>query len=287
MLAWTLGVALLVQAAPVVEPGAEVRALTATILDEEGRAVEGLARDDVALLENGVARAITSFKPDRRPLSVAVVVDTSEALRSDYRLNVVDAVVGMVARLPLDSRYALWTTGDRPTKLLDYTVDRGEASKALVRVFPQGGNYMLDALAEASADLKKETREGDRTAVVALTGTGPEFSYRDRYRAAEEAQENADLFLLAEIDAFGGDFETRSRLGYVFDRLARSSGGSHEVVLSTLATDSALRKLSPWLEAGYRVAWATVPDLKKRRVELAVARPGTHVTLPAESESEP
>lgn len=287
MLAWTLGVALLVQAAPVVEPGAEVRALTATILDEEGQAVGGLARDDVALLENGVARAITSFKPDRRPLSVAVVVDTSAALRSDYRLNVVDAVVGMVARLPLDTRYALWTTGDRPTKLLDYTKDKGEASKALVRVFPQGGNYMLDALAEASADLKKETREGDRTAVVALTGTGPEFSYRDRYRAAEEAEENADLFLLAEIDASGGDFETRSRLGYVFDRLAKRSGGSHEVVLSALAADSALRKLSPWLEAGYRVAWATVPDLKKRRVELTVARPDTQVTLPAESESEP
>jgi len=287
MMEWTLAGALLVQAAPLVEPGAEVRALTATILDEGGQAILGLARDDVAFLENGVAREITSFKPDRRPLSVAVVVDTSEALRSDYRLSVVDAVIGLIARLPLDTRYAVWTTGDRPTKIVDYTEDKGEASKALVRVFPQGGNYMLDALAEASRDLKKETREGDRTVVVALTGLGPEFSYRDKFRAAEEAEANADLFLLAEMDGSGGDFDTRSRMSYVFDRLARASGGQHEVVLSALGADSALRKLSPWLEGGYRVAYATLPDLKKRKYELTVARPGTRVVLPAASESGP
>jgi len=133
MMVWTLSVALLAQASPVVEPGAEVRAVTATILDEKGQPVESLARDDVALQENGVTREITSFKSDRRPLSMAIVVDTSQVLRSDYRLSIVDAVVAFVARLPAGTRYALWTTGDRPTKILDHTEDKAAASKALVR----------------------------------------------------------------------------------------------------------------------------------------------------------
>jgi VWFA-related protein len=280
MLAWTLGVALLAQGAPVVEPGAEVRALTATILDESGTAVAGLVRDDVALLENGIAREITSFHADRRPLSVAVLVDTSAAMRSDYRLTVVDAVSSFVSRLPENTRYAVWTTGDRPTKVVDYTDEKAAANRALIRVYPQGGNYMLDAVSEASRDLHKLTREGDRTVLVAVTSTGPEFSYRDKFRSAEDAEENVDLFLAAELDAGGGDFDTRSRIGYVFDRVSKATGGRLETVLSALSTDSALRKLSPWLDGGYRVAYATLPDLKKRDVELSVARPATRVFLP-------
>jgi len=146
---------------------------------------------------------------------------------------------------------------------------------------------MLDALAEESTELQKGTREGDRTVVVAISGTGPELSYRDKYRSSETAEKNADLYLIAELDAFGSDFESRTNLGYVFDRVARRTGGSHEIVLSTLGADNALRKLSPWLVAGYRVAYATVPDLKKRELELTVARPGTKVHLPASTESGP
>ncbi len=200
MSALTLAVLLLGQAAPATAPGTEVRALTVTLLDEKDQEVTDVSADDVALVENGVSRDITSFKPDRRPLSVAVLVDTSAAVGSAYRLNVVEAVVGLIARLPDGSRYALWTTGDRPTKVVDHTDDRGAAGTALRRVAPQGGNYMLDAFAEASADLKKLSREGDRTAVVAVSFMGPEFSYLDKYRSAEVAEKNAELFLSVQVD---------------------------------------------------------------------------------------
>jgi hypothetical protein len=285
MTGFSLAVLLLAQASAVA-PDAEVRALTATVLDQEGGPVEGLSPQDVALSENGVVRDITSFKPDRRPLTVAVIVDTSLAAGSEYRLNVVDAVTAFVSRLPTGTSYAIWTTGDRPTKLLDYTEDRTEATAVLERVVPLGGNYMLDALAEASKDLKKNQREGNRTAVVAVSGTGPELSYLDKWRSADVAEENADLFLMLQIDAGGAGFEERSNLSYVFDRLARASGGEYDVLLSYLGTDSGLRKLSPYLLAGYRVAYATVPDLKKRKIELTVARPGTEVRLPSRTDVE-
>ena len=127
MSALTLAVFLLGQAAPATAPGTEVRALTVTLLGEKDQEVTDISAADVALAENGVSRDITSFKPDRRPLSVAVIVDTSAAVGSAYRLNVVDAVVGLVARLPEGARYALWTTGDRPTKVVDHTDDRQAA----------------------------------------------------------------------------------------------------------------------------------------------------------------
>lgn len=128
---------MLAQAASVA-PGTEVRSLTATVLDEDGKAVEGLSADDVALSENGVVRDITAFKVDERPLAVAVIVDSSESTRSSYRLNLVEAVSAFVSRLPSETQYTVWTTGDRPTQILDLTDDRGEASKALMRVAPRG-----------------------------------------------------------------------------------------------------------------------------------------------------
>ncbi len=215
MSALILAAVLLGQAAPATAPGTEIRALTVTLLGEKDQEVTDISAADVALAENGVSRDIVSFKPDRRPLSVAIIVDTSLAMGSSYRLNVVDAVVGFVARLPEGARYAVWTTGDRPTKIVDHTDDRQAAGDALRRVAPQGGNMMLDAFAEASVDLKKLSREGDRTVVVAVTGTGPELSYRDKYRAAEEAEKNAELFLSVQIDSGEADFEMRSNLSYV------------------------------------------------------------------------
>ena len=286
MSALILAVFLLGQAAPATAPGTEVRALTVTLLGEKDQEVTDISAADIALAENGVSRDITSFKPDRRPLSVAIIVDTSLAMGSSYRLNVVDAVVGLVARLPEGARYSLWTTGDRPTKVVDHTDDRQAAGDALRRVAPQGGNTVLDAFAEASADLKKLSREGDRTVVVAVTGTGPELSSRDKYRAAEEAEKGAELFLSAQIDVGEADFEMRTNLSHVMDRLARTTGGRYEVILSAMGTDTALRKLSTHLRSGYRLAYATLPDLKKRKLDLSIARPGTEVFLPIASARE-
>lgn len=277
---------LLGQAAPTAAPGTEIRALTATILDEKGGEVADLSAQDVALTENGVTRDVVSFKPDTRPLSVALIVDSSAFTDATYRLNLVDAAVGFVSRLPQGARYAVWTTGERPTKVQDYTDEREAAGQVLRRVAPMGGNYLLDALSEASTDLRKLLREGDRGAVVALTTTGPELSYRDRYRSAEEAERSGAIFLSAQIDSADADFEQRSSLGYVLDRLADSSGGRHETILSAMSADGAMRRLSAALRSAYRIAYASAPDLKKRKLELTVARPKTKVRLPTATDKD-
>jgi len=282
MSALALSVLLAAQApaAPRATVGTEIRALSVTLVDDKGQEVTDVSAADVALVENGMHRDIASFARDLRPLTAAILVDSSAAVSSSYRLNVVDAVVGLVARLPEAARYSIWTTGDRPTKLVDYTDDRAAAGAALRRVAPQGGNYMLDALAEASVDLAKLAREGDRRAVVAVSGLGPEFSYRDKQRAAEEAEGRADLFVSVQVDAGEGDFDTRTRLSYALERLATASGGRADQVLSYMALDSALKKLSTYVTSAFRLRYATVPELKKRKLELRVARPGTKVVVP-------
>jgi len=270
---------LLLLQAPKAPPSdaAELRSVNVVVTDDKGAPVEGLGLEDVALLENGLARDVSTLVLDRRPLTMILLVDTSQATSSFYRLNMLDPVVGFLKRLPEGTEYALWTTGDRPTKLVDFTSDAGEASRALMRVAPQGGNTMLDALVEASAELKK--KEAERTAVVAVSAIGIEFSSRNRYQVTDEVPKNTDLVLAVQIDEGETDADSRFVYDYVFSELAKRTGGLHETVLSSLGIESSIKKLVAYLRGGYRLSYATLPGIKNRKLEVKVARPGVKVRL--------
>jgi VWFA-related protein len=257
----------------------EVRAFVATITSDKGGAVvPGLGPDEVAIVENGVARDLVSIDADERPMTVALIIDTSEATASGLRLDLVAAAGTFLRGLPEDSTFAIWSTGDRPTKVLDYTNDRAEAQKALSRLFPRGGNTLLDAVPEAAADLNK--KEGERSAVVVLTGLTPDLSHRDKWRAVEEAEKKAGLFLAVSYDD-GGDFEDRQKYDFLLRSLSEISGGRYETVLSSMAVSQAMDKLLDDLKSQYRLKYVGAPDVKDkdRKLEVKVARPGVKVRV--------
>jgi VWFA-related protein len=258
-------------------PEAESRAVTVSVVDDKGAAIEGLAREDVALVENGVARDIGSFALDKRPLTVAILLDSSEAVRSSYRLHLVEAVNAFLAGLPEGSRIALWTVGERPTKRVDYTDDPKAVSQALPRVVPAGGSTLLDALLEATKDLRK--KEGERNAVVVLSATGPEFSSTYRERVVQEAPVPDTTFLSVLLEEGTTGFENRTNYDFVLDGLAQKSGGAHRATLSAMGVKKDLLDLLAVLKGQYRLTYATMPDLKQRKLEVTAARPGAKVRL--------
>ncbi len=272
-----LVVLLLPQAAEPPLAPAEVRTVLVTILDREGTPVPDLREEEVALLENGAARDLVRFEPDLRPLVLAVVVDSSEPIGSAYRLNLVEGVTAFLNRLPPQSRYALWTTGDRPTKLVDFTDAPSEALEPLRRVVPRGGNTLLDALVEASADL--DHAEGSKTAVVSVTGTGIGFSNYQRSHVVELVAENADLFLSVEFtEPEGAQSRELGAVGqvdyeYVLSGLAERSGGLHLTTMTAMGVGRQLQRIAAELRGHYRLSYATLPDLRQRKIEVQVARP--------------
>jgi VWFA-related protein len=276
----TLGIGLIALALLQADTTATERTLTVTAVDESGTPVQGLAADEVVVMENGVARTATRFELDRRPLDVAILVDTSQPMATAFRLNQLEAVLQFVRRLPEGAQYAVWTTGDRPTKVVDFGDDPAQADRVLKRVIPSGGNTLLDALVEAARDLKR--REERRPVVVAITGTGIGFSDRDRRRVVDEGVATGVQFLAVQFDEAGdADVQagseqiSRQDYDYVLSELARRSGGRHERVLSALGVRGALDKLVPELSARYRLTYASAG--KDDKLEVQVARPGVKV----------
>jgi VWFA-related protein len=279
---------LALQAAPASTP-AEARTVTVSVTDEKGGPVTGLRPEEVAVLENGVARDVSRLEPETRPLTVAVIVDSSEPIAGFYRLSVVDAVARFLGRLPGGTRYALWTTGDRPNKVVDFTDDVARAGRALKRTFPRGGNTLFDAIIEASDDLKQ--KEGQRTAVVVVSGNGLGFTNYDRFSVVDRALKNAHSFMIVNFQegagpgdpALGGN-DAMGRVGradydFVLGTLADRSGGLREVPLSAMGVDRSLEKIAASLGGQYRITYSTLPDLKDRKLEVKVARPGVKVLL--------
>ncbi|MBI3932102.1 MAG: VWA domain-containing protein [Acidobacteria bacterium] len=256
---------------------AQTRSVAVAVTDEKGAPVRGLTREEVVVLENGVARDLVRIDPDDRPLTLAVLLDTSQAMGSSYRLHVVEAVTRFLTRAPEGARFAVWTTGDRPTRVVDYTDDAAAVAKALRRVAPQGGNTVLDALVEASRDLGKQ--EGRRTAVLVVTGLGVEFSNRDKHRVVDEAAGNADVFHAVQVEEGEARFEDRQRYEFALAGLARRTGGLHESLLSSMGVDAALTKVAADLASRYRLSYASLPEVTKAKVEVRVARPGVRVRV--------
>jgi VWFA-related protein len=258
-------------------PEAELRSVLVAVADEKGQPLQGLVREELALLENGIAREVTKVEADQRPLTVALLVDSSAAVGSAFRLDIVAAVSAFLGRLPSGTRFSLWTTGDRPTKLVDYTDDAPAAVSALKRVYPQGGNTLLDALVEASRDLKKQ--EGARTAVVAVTSLGIDFSSRDHHRAVDDALGNATYFEAVEFEEGPTDFETRTRLDYALGLLTEKTGGILERTLSGMGVKTYLLKIAADLSSHYRLEYATLTGLKNRKIEVKIARPAVRLRV--------
>jgi hypothetical protein len=273
----TVGLLLLQAAAP-----PEVRTFQASVVDSQGDPVLGLSREEVAVVENGVAREVTSIEADDRPLVVAVLVDNSAEIASSYRLEVVNAVSSFLSRLPEGSRFTVWTTGDRPTRLVELGSDVPAVTRALAGSPTTGGNTLLDALVEGTSDLRKE--EGSRSAVVVVTGITTNFGNRDRLTVVNQAQGNADVFYAVEFDEGLADFDDRAAYGYVLGNLTKRTGGLYERPLTAMGLSPLLARCASDLRGRYRVTYASLPEAPNRDVRFEIARPGAKARLAAPPE---
>ena len=127
-----------------------------------------------------VANAGSAMARDRtgsEPLRIAVLVDTSQAMEphiTDIRL----ALRSFLREMQGSADIALYEFGERPARLVDYTRDPVRLEAAVGRLFarPGSGSYVLDAIAETSREL--QLLESGRSAIVVISGQGPEFSQR-------------------------------------------------------------------------------------------------------------
>jgi hypothetical protein len=279
---WLLAAVSLAQPA---QPAGEIYSLRAVISDAKEAPLRDLELSDVSLTVSGATVELTRFEKDERPTSVALLIDSSQPQQNAFRQQFNDAAKAFVASLPSNTRLSVWTTGDRPTQVID-DLDLSEegsaaqVSKTLARTAATGGNTVLDALVEAAEALKK--REGERKVIVYLTGEGAGFSNHDRQAVVERVKKTGievmGVLVAEQGDATGGGDVPPEEYDYVFASLAEWGGGRFERPLSVMAASASLMRVAADLRSTYRVAFHS-RGRKPSRVVLQVARPSVKVRL--------
>jgi hypothetical protein len=274
VLAAALGLSVVVPATA--QTDARQRTLLVTALHEDGTPVDTLNVKDVIVREDGVAREVLKVSRSTAPVDLTLIVDNSFAstrAQQDLRLGVEKFLSTFADPHPI----TLMTVADRPTVQVDSTTSKAQLLRGVQRLFvqPGSGTYLVEGIIEASKAIQK--RKPARSAILAITSFGIEFSDRGYQFALDElARSGASLHVIELQDtaqASQQNSSVRDR-NVVIDQGTAQTGGMRELLLANISLTDALQEAGRVITTQYEVVYGR-PDtlIPARKVEVESARP--------------
>jgi VWFA-related protein len=259
-------------------PAAQVQPVDVyvSVVDNKGDPVKGLSEFDFRVREDGVVREIRKAGLATDLLSIALLVDDSEAL-SPALLMVREAVDKFIVALDGKAEIAIVTFGERPTIAVDYTTDAKKLRDGAKRIFPRpgGGAYLLDAIVDVSKGLQK--REAKRPVIVVLAiDDEVEFSNRQYSQVLDDLARSRAAFHTITLGTPGTSQvdEMRNRQQVIAIGTERS-GGRRDNVLPLTGAAPRMKQLADELIHQYVVTFARPETLiPPEKIEVTVSKPG-------------
>jgi hypothetical protein len=236
------------------------RVVSVSVFTKKLAPVLDLKAEEVRVLEDKKERKVLGVELDRRPLEVAIVVDSGGTVAAAYRSDLVPAVVDFWKALPPDTKVALWSTA--PARILDFGGELAAGDTKLRMIAAAGGNYGFDSMVDASRELGKR---GAPRRVIVYVGSGSLQASRAGTSALARALGEtlvtpmAVLILPSARGSFSGGpsgdaVEAFDVQGY-FAQVAKAYHGAYVEALSTLAVAQWLRQFAADLNGQYSVRY--------------------------------
>lgn len=244
----------------------------ATVTGARDKAIDDLTRDDFLVLENGEPQEIVHFAHEQTPLSIILLVDSSESMmgRIDEARRGLADFIGSVR--PIDQ--VMLVEFDHEARTLSaFTSDKGKLKKALETLRPDGSTALYDALALSIDQLA--ARAHGRVVVLLSDGMdasftgGSEKTFEQVLRQAHEA--DTRLFTIGL-----GVSVDRAEL----ERLAAETGGEAYFSMQPGELSGVYREIGRELHNQYLLSYQPkdfVADGKWRNIEVRVRRSGLAV----------
>jgi Ca-activated chloride channel homolog len=143
--------------------------LNCAVVDEKGRPVLDLKRDDFRIWEDGVPQVATSFLHQDAPVSMGILIDNSGSMR-DKRAAVSQAALEMLRDSnPKDAAFVV-NFSDRAYLDQGFTSNFSLLSRALNRFDSSGTTALYDAVAASADELSKHGPETKQVLLVVTDG---------------------------------------------------------------------------------------------------------------------
>lgn len=234
--------------------GIDLVQMSATVVDEDGRLVGDLRREDFEVFEDAERQTITHFTRDRVPLSVGVVLDVSQSM---YGQRIDDARLALdrfVADLldPEDEVFVI-VFNHTPRVEVGWTLGPRQLRNRLDDIRPYGGTSIYDAMMEALPLF--DVRQHQRAAVL-LISDGSDTGSHSNVRDVRRLLRRSDAFVYAiAIDAP----DTRpinDRVNpFALREMTSESGGYTEVVHDSPELGPATARIAEELNHQYTLSY--------------------------------
>jgi VWFA-related protein len=119
-----------------------------SVLDAKGQPVLGLHDTDFKISEDGKRQGVSFFSGERRPLRLALALDTSRSMENKIR-QVEEALRHFIDLLEPADEILVMTFGDRLRVVQDFTSDRALLARVLDNLEVSGGTALYDAAFES------------------------------------------------------------------------------------------------------------------------------------------
>ena len=205
--------------------------------DSEDEFVTDLSRDAFRVLEDGTPQTIIDFYAEERPITLAILIDTSGSMRD--KIKEVHAAAGAFVDSLREMDEALVIDFDDNVFLIqELTSDKEALKEAITSTEPLGATSLFDAL---HAAYRKIGRIEGRKAIVVLSDgedTSSQFGYK---RVLEEAKANNTIVYTIGIGGEGAidrnvlkEFSENTGGRFFFVRKADELSGVYERIADEL-----------------------------------------------------
>ncbi len=151
--------------------------VTASVTDDAQRFVEGLTQEDFEIYEDDVLQSILEFSQETRPITMAILIDTSGSMKEEIA-QVKEAATAFIETLRDTDRALIIDFDENVYLLQDLTSTTTDLHEAIMGIDAEGGTALYDAI--YASYRKMRGIEGRKTIVLLTDGadTNSRFSYQ-------------------------------------------------------------------------------------------------------------
>ena len=282
------GAIALAQEPPAIRSTVNLVNVSFTARDSRGALVDNLQKEDVEILEDGVAQKIAHFaKSTDVPLTLGLIVDASDSQSHFYKKHEKDLEIFLRSVLGPRDRAFLLCFGNHLRLVNDFTKSGAEMLKHLKRyekktdAFPEIGPKERRDLGTAFYDAiyysiaEKMGKEDGRRALLIFSDGEDNSSSHDMMTTIETAQAaNVLVYTIRYTERGKHDEETaRNRYGIrVMDRIAKETGASN-IDAAQMAPEAYFRAIAEELRTSYEIGYYPTDAMKDESFRKIVVRP--------------
>jgi Ca-activated chloride channel family protein len=253
---------------------ADLAVIHVSVVDKHAGFVSGLPRDAFAVYEDGRPQPIALFENDDTPVSVGLVIDSSQSM-SARRDAVIAASIAFAESSHPDDEIFTLNFNERIWPGLPegqaFTSDRAELHKALNRSGSRGKTALFDAIHQGLVHLDGGGKP--RRVLIVVSDGGDNASHAKLDEVVKGVHESdATVYSVAIVDPLVPDGSNPRLL----QRLAKSTGGEFYFPRRVEEVPRAFERIAKDIRSAYTIAYIptkngdSAADRRRRTVKVYV-----------------